>query len=84
MRRYVGSDSRGLVSKTRHDRRGRVRPQDAAANREMGASFVLEDIKRSEAVFPEKNILIESAERRQVRLWVILGTILSDLETAVP
>jgi len=84
MRRCVGSDSPRPVSKTRDDRRGRVRSQDAAVNRKMVANLVLGDIKRSGTVFPEKSVLIDSAERRQMRLWVILKAILSDLEIAVP
>lgn len=36
-----------------------VRPRDTAENREMVASLVLEDLKRSRGVFPEKNAFIE-------------------------
>ena len=36
-----------------------VRPRDTAENREMVASLVLEDLKRSGGVFPEKNAFIE-------------------------
>ncbi len=36
-----------------------VRPRDTTENRKMVASLVLEDIKRSEGVFPEKNTFIE-------------------------
>jgi len=36
-----------------------VRPRDTSENREMVASLVLEDIKRSEGISPENNAFIE-------------------------
>ncbi len=41
------------------DFRRRVCPRDTTENREMVASLDLEDIKRSEGIFPEKNAFIE-------------------------
>jgi hypothetical protein len=37
----------------------RVRPQDTRSNRKMIVSLILEDIKRNNGVFPERNTFIE-------------------------
>ncbi len=41
------------------DFRWRVCPQDTHSNREMIVSLILEDIKRNNGVFPERNTFIE-------------------------
>ncbi len=44
------------------DFRWRIRPRDTVENREMVASLILNDIKRGDGIFPEKNAFIEKTQ----------------------